>query len=191
MWIDAKDNPWFDRTIMSGVNGFQLHNLSHIVTLPLRRWYTEGWFQPILRIGAEGNSELPLQAVNVIPADDLPRPRNPIDRENQEKQPVRVEETAEFAADNELRGLWPKSDDFEQIPELALPAARKIWRKQGLADLMVADFVAAESGEVFLYVNDAIQVIPFFGPLKRYYNNNSGAAQVTLQRMPSPQPQGK
>jgi hypothetical protein len=191
IWIDAKDDPWFDRTIMSGVNGFQLYSRSHIKALPLRRLYTAAWFQPVLRIGAEGDSELPLQAINVMPADDLPRLRNPIDRANEEKQPVRVDETTEFAADNELRSKWPKSDDFERIPDAALPAVREIWRKQGLADLMVADFVAPESGEVFLYVNDAIQVLPFFGPLDRFYNNNSGTAKVTLQRMPPPPPQAK
>ncbi len=53
---------------------------------------------------------------------------------------------------------------------------------------MVADFVAPVSGEVFLYVNDAIQVFPFFGPFERFYNNNSGTAHVTIQRLPLPAP---
>jgi hypothetical protein len=54
---------------------------------------------------------------------------------------------------------------------------------------MVADFVAAESGEVFLYVNDA--VIPLLPPFTLFYDNNSGTAKVTLQRMPLPPPPGK
>ena len=43
-----------------------------------------------------------------------------------------------------------------------------------------------QSGELFLYVNDAIQVFPFFGPLDLYYKNNSGTAQVQIQRVPLP-----
>ena len=46
--------------------------------------------------------------------------------------------------------------------------------------------LAPDSGEVFLYVNDAIQLFPFGGPFEKYYNNNSGTAQVQLQRMPLP-----
>jgi hypothetical protein len=58
----------------------------------------------------------------------------------------------------------------------ALPAARGVWHKQGLATLMVADFIAAETGELFLYVNDAIQFFPFPGPFDLFYRNNSGNA---------------
>ena len=56
---------------------------------------------------------------------------------------------------------------------------------------MVADFVSPESGELFLYVNDAIQIFPFLGPFERFYNNNSGTAQVQVQRLPLPPPTGK
>ena len=51
---------------------------------------------------------------------------------------------------------------------------------------MAADFVAGASGEVFLYVNDAAQILPFLGPLGSFYKNNSGTAKITLQRMPLP-----
>ncbi|WP_249779175.1 DUF2235 domain-containing protein [Bradyrhizobium sediminis] len=200
IWIDAKDQQWFDRTIMSGVNGFKLYSSHHLLALPIRRWYRADWFQPVLRIGAEGDAELPLEAVNVMPADDLPRPLNPTNREDKKnKKPVRIEQTDEFKnADSELRRNWPKLGDddpkfgrYDPIPDAALPAARRVWRDQGLADQMVADFVAAESGEMFLYVNDAIQFFPLFGPFELYYGNNSGAARVTLQRMPLPPPPGK
>jgi uncharacterized protein (DUF2235 family) len=192
IWIDAKDEPWFDRTIMSGVNGFKLYDRAHIAGLPLRRWYKADWFQPVLRIGKEGNTELPLDEINVMPADDLPRPLNPTDRRDKTKKPVRVEETADYAdTSSELRRNWPgeKFGDFDPIPSAALPAARDVWRKQGLADRMVADFVAAESGEVFLYVNDA--VVPFLPLFTLFYRNNSGTAQVSLQLMPVPPPAGR
>jgi hypothetical protein len=192
IWIDAKDEPWFDRTIMSGVNGFKLYDRAHIAGLPLRRWYKADWFQPVLRIGKEGNTELPLEEINVMPADDLPRPLNPTDRRDKTKKPVRVEETADYAdTSSELRRNWPgeKFGDFDPIPSAALPAARDVWRKQGLADRMVADFVAAESGEVFLYVNDA--VVPFLPLFTLFYRNNSGTAQVSIQLMPVPPPAGR
>jgi hypothetical protein len=49
---------------------------------------------------------------------------------------------------------------------------------------MVAEFTAAASGELFLYVNDAIQLAPFFGNFDLFYRNNSGSAEVTVQRLP-------
>jgi uncharacterized protein (DUF2235 family) len=187
IWIDARDNAWFDRTIMSGVNGFELHDIKHVVALPLRRWFKADWFQPVLRIGAKGDAELPLEEINVMPGDKLPRPLKPTDPEDEHKQPIHIEDTAEFADTNsELRRNWRDFGTFEPIPEAALPAASDVWRKQDLADLMVADFVAGASGEVYLYVNDAAQILPFLGPLGSFYKNNSGTAKVTLQRMPLP-----
>ncbi|WP_249779520.1 DUF2235 domain-containing protein [Bradyrhizobium sediminis] len=191
IWIDAKDDPWFDRTIMSGVNGFRLYDdFAHVAGLLFRRWYTAAWFQPVLRIGAEGDAELPLEQINVMPADDLPRPLNPTDRlDKKKKKPVRVDDEELLNANSELRSTWSNFGKLEPIPDAALPAARKVWHTQGLADRMVADFVAAESGEVFLYVNDA--VLPFLPPFTLFYSNNSGTAAVTLQRMPLPEPPGK
>jgi hypothetical protein len=188
IWIDVKD-PWFDRTTMSGANGFKRYDIRYLSALPIRRLYRADWFQPVARIGAEGYAELPLEAVNAMPADGLPRPRNPTNPKDKQTYPVRIEDTAEFADTNgELRRNWRKLGYFEPIPQAALPAARDVWRKQGLANLMVADFTAPESGELFLYVNDAIQVFPFLGPFERFYNNNSGTALVSFQRMPLPPP---
>jgi hypothetical protein len=103
--------------------------------------------------------------------------------------PIHVQDTPEFAhAGSNLPRNWQEFGDFEPIPKPALAAARAAWRGQGLAELMVADFVAPESGELFLYVNDAIQIFPFGGPFRLYYNNNSGTAQVRVQRLPLPQP---
>jgi uncharacterized protein (DUF2235 family) len=192
IWIDIRD-PWFDRTIMSGTNGFRDSSWRHVLASSIRRWSGAGWFQPVLRIGAKGNTELPLEAINVMPADQLPRPLNPVDSEDTTTLPVRLEDTAEFKdPSSELRRNWKPVGTFEPIPAAALPAAGNVWRQQGLADRLVADFVAADSGEIFLYVNDAVQLFPLFGPFERYYNNNSGTAQVQLQRMPvPPAPPGK
>jgi hypothetical protein len=83
---------------------------------------------------------------------------------------------------------WLKFGHFEPIPETDKLAAREVWRQQNLSSLMVADFTAAASGELFLYVNDAIQFFPFFGPFDLYYQNNSGSAEVTVRRIPLPPP---
>ena len=86
IWIDATSEPWFDRTIMSGVNGFTLYDKAHVTGWLFRRWYAAAWFQPVLRIGAEGDAELPLEQVNVMPADNLPRPLNPMDSKDKKKE---------------------------------------------------------------------------------------------------------
>jgi hypothetical protein len=64
---------------------------------------------------------------------------------------------------------------------------------------MVAEFTAPDSGELFFYVNDAVQIVPgflrwlapakyadYFGPDEQYYKNNSGTARITVQRLPAP-----
>ena len=186
IWIEVKD-PWFDRTVMSGANGFQTNDILYLAALPIRRLYRADWFQPVARIGKDGYTELPLEAINAMPADGLPRPRNPSDPKDEHTYPVALEDTDEFKDQNgELRRNWRELGWFDPIPKAALPAARDVWQKQGLARLMVADFIAPEFGELFLYVNDAIQVFPFLGPFERFYKNNSGTASVSLQRLPPP-----
>lgn len=183
IWISVVD-PWFDRTIMSGANGFQLYDPKHVVALPIRRWYAADWFQPVVRISSQGTAELPLTAANAMPADQLPR-KGPDGKD----LPIHVEDAD---AGSNLPPNWQKKfGNYEPIPDAILPAAREIWQRQGLAKLMVADFVAPESGELFLYVNDAIQIFPFFGPFELYYKNNRGSAKVEVQRLPLPPLPGK
>ena len=178
--IEIKD-PWFDRTIMTGVNGFQLNTGWQPVFVPFRRWISAAWFQPIARIGANADAELPLQPIDGALPDKLPRQRDPrkdsTDLKDEDKYPVRVE-------DSMPAQQWPKFGNFEPIPKDVLPRAQAVWQQQGLAPLMVAEFTAAASGELFLYVNDAIQLAPFFGNFDLFYRNNSGSAEVTVQRLP-------
>ncbi|MGX9427039.1 DUF2235 domain-containing protein [Bradyrhizobium sp. LeoA1S1] len=185
IWIKARD-PWFDRTIMSGVTGFRYDEFRHLSALPIRRLYRADWLQPVARIGDEGSDDLPLQAINGVPADDLPRTSNAAEKRT---LPIRLDEVLPFKDENNESGrTLAKLGTFEPIPQALLQAAHEVWRTQGLADLMVADFVAPESGELFLYVNDAVQVFPFLGPFNLFYGNNSGTAEVKLQRVPLPPP---
>jgi uncharacterized protein (DUF2235 family) len=178
IWIEIKD-AWFDRTIMTGVNGFRLSG--HLRYVPFRRWIQAAWFQPVVRIGENADAEGLLQHIDGLLADKLPRPRDPTNSTKEDTYPVHVE-------DSVPKRNWLKFAYFEPIPEADMLAAREVWRQQNLSSLMVADFTAAASGELFLYVNDAIQLFPFFGPFDLYYQNNSGSAQVTVQRMPLPPP---
>lgn len=181
IWIDVRD-PWFDRTIMTGVNGFELGSLWKFV--PARRWIRGAWYQPVARVGANADAELLLQEIDGAEADKLPRPRDPTKRNDgtskpEDYYPVLVE-------DNEPKRNWTKFGLFEPIPAADIAAAREVWRQQNLPSRMVADVTAAASGELFLYVNDGIQMVPFLGSFDRYYQNNSGSAEVTVQRMPLP-----
>ncbi|MDI3560732.1 DUF2235 domain-containing protein [Bradyrhizobium sp. Arg816] len=207
VWIQMAD-PWFDRTIMTGLNGFKTPpDLTHRSAVPILRLYGADWFQPIVRVGAKGSNNLPLLAVNTIPADELPRRVNatvPAYEDNsKDNYPIHVEDSAEFRKpDSELRRVWRPFGDFEPIPPEALPAARALWRSQGLSDLLVAEFVAPEAGELFFYVNDAVQLfpqvvplrytprwlVPLQGPRVQFYNNNSGTATIRVQRLPAPPP---
>ena len=132
----------------------------------------------MLRIGAEGDAELPLQQVNVMPADDLPRLLNPMEP----KDSVRVF-VFFFQGEQRASTRWSKLRNPRAEPDAFVPAARKVWHTQGLADRMVAEFVAGASGEVFLYVNDA--VLQF---LHRSVSTPTtvGKGEVTLQRLPLP-----
>lgn len=180
-------DPWFDRTIMSGANGFQRPLLSvHGLALPVRRWYGADWFQPIARVGKWGTDELPLVAVNQMPADALPR-KNPPKLEKELPYSVDYNPTAKMQEDNRNKGC--RLFDFDRIDPSALPAANDTWRRQRLAEEFVAEFIAPESGELFLYLNDAIQIVPFLGPYDCFYGNNSGTAEVYLQRVPMPRAQ--
>lgn len=175
IWIKVID-PWFDRTIMSGTNGFELNSITHIAALPLRRSFGADWFQPIVRFGRWGTDEVALVPLDARPADSLPR----TDPLTGAPLPVGVDVPIQH---------W-----YEPIPKDALGAAGEVWRRQGLADVLAAEFVAPETGELFLFVNDAIQVLPLlcpwpsltFCPLASFYDNNSGTAEVEIQRVSPP-----
>ena len=96
--------------------------------------------------------------------------------------------------------------DFQPIQATDLPAAREVWKKQNLTGRVVAEFVAPDSGELFFYVNDAVQIFPtvlpccftpwwlapFQGRTEKFYDNNSGTARIKVQRLPvPPQPSEK
>lgn len=47
----------------------------------------------------------------------------------------------------------------------------------------VSEFVASDTGELFLFVNDAAHV-SLDGRKQIFYDNNTGTAKVTIERLP-------
>src|SRR4029077_8506027 len=50
----------------------------------------------------------------------------------------------------------------------------------------VAEFTADNDGDLFLYVNDVVNIFQLGGGYDRFYRNNSGTAAVWLQQTPLP-----
>ena len=207
VWIDM-DQPWFDRTIMTGVNGFQTYEEHHYFALPTRRLLGADWFQPVVRVGEKGLNDQSLQAVNVMAADELPRrtdptipPEKDLDK-TKHRYPVHVEDAEEFGTADERNAFAKEMKELSGLAPIqdgSFKAAGKAWKAQNLADRMVAEFIAPDSGELFFYVNDAVQIYPsfigwllpskvaaYFGLDDQYYKNNKGTARITVQRMPAP-----
>ncbi|WP_431206367.1 DUF2235 domain-containing protein [Bradyrhizobium betae] len=208
VWVQVED-PWFDRTIMSGTNGFKTYFVQHYLALPTLRQFGAAWFQPVVRVGAKGMSDIPLQAVDVMPAEELPRRMHPTipPEEDTDKTvgvgryPTRLDETSEYAAlpaDHPLKLALSKLGTFDPLPNDS--TARAIWEGQKLSGRLVAEFVAPDAGDLFFYVNDAVQIYPVLlpaalrpakldliqGPYEQFYKNNAGTARIVVQRLPSP-----
>jgi Uncharacterized alpha/beta hydrolase domain (DUF2235) len=175
--IDARDEPFFDQTIMADVNGFRLSSWTHVVALPIRRWWSAAWFQPVAKIGAGGLAEWPLIAADGSKPLEL----------DADGSPIRYWEACR-GGEMTVPGCplpEPELHASDPIPAADLPHARKIHQAQDrLRRVMVSEFVAPESGELFLYVNEAILGVPFLETWNGgYYRNNSGRAVVTVSRV--------
>lgn len=187
LWIEM-NHPFFDQTTMTDVAGFRSFSLRYLTGLPLRRWWSADWFQQIARVGASGDVEWPLLAVDGSEALELGQ-----DVSGQEI-PTRFYEAKEYAPRlAELRRDKAKADPSrlgwcQKLPDEEYTAAEKIQNEQNLRKTYVSQFAAPESGELFLYINDAIAAVPFGPTITCFYNNNRGSAKVTIQRMPVAKP---
>jgi hypothetical protein len=52
---------WVDRTTPTGIRGFEADSFAHWTGTPLKRWWGEPWFAPIVHVGVKGNEEFPLR----------------------------------------------------------------------------------------------------------------------------------
>ncbi len=78
--------------------------------------------------------------------------------------------------------------DGNKIPATAAGADPK---GPHLRKTFVSQFVAPASGELFLYLNDAIAAVPFGPTVTRFYKNNSGSAKVVVERVAPPKIEGE
>jgi uncharacterized protein (DUF2235 family) len=161
VWIEMSE-PYLDGRKVVDIMGFRHTSPLYLLGLPLRRWWTADWFQPIARIGHRGNVEWALQASDGATAPELA-----------DDAEISQEGTVSICG-------GPSGLDGAQVQE--------IQAHKGIRKSFVSQFQATASGELFFYLNDAMTAVPF-GPLVTcFYRNNGGAAKVTVELMPRPQP---
>ncbi len=189
LWIEMSQ-PFLDQTIMTDVAGFRSFSFRYLMALPIRRWWSADWFQPIARVGVSGDVEWPLVAVDGSEALELGQDVNG------QKIPIRFYEAEEYAPRlSELREAKAKTDPgrlgwCEKLSDSDYIAAEKIRNGLNLRKTYVSQFSAPETGELFLYVNDAIAGVPFGPTITCFYKNNRGSAKVTIQGMTVLKPTG-
>ncbi|SFK71018.1 DUF2235 domain-containing protein [Methylocapsa palsarum] len=164
---------WFDKDRRTDVAGFEADDVVHAVATPLKRWWGEKWFQPIARIGVAGNYEHPLKPSAPLPGSC--RPENSKDQS------------------------WLEA--FETIPGYirGIPAALLHIPDQAAAEFkeahlacenamghdarktLISDITADATGELFIYVNDAVLALP--NSMNVFYMNNSGGATIEVTRI--------
>ena len=203
VWIEMTDPPFFDQTLMTDIAGFEDISWRHLLALPIRRWWSADWFQPIARVGNTGIDAWPLVSADgdtAIPTgqDAAGNPMPKLFYEyigKQAKDGTFPDQSDSYAP--RLKELKSRQDNNEDpsrldidrpIPQGELEAAKKIRAKYVLRKSYVSNFSARSDGELFLYVNDAIAAIPFGSTIKWFYENNTGKAKVTIKHQASPPP---
>ncbi len=173
--MDNGEGQWFDKGIRTDVAGFGIAGLNdwhHIIASPLKRWWFENWFQPVARIGKKGNYEHVLRpAAPLTVTESLPE--------------------AESKPDGDRHcPLPPAEQDWKKDFSTPADTAFKNWDLRCEAEpaynikanqTLISDITADTTGELFIYVNDAVLGFPWWEDL--FYNNNSGTAKVTVTRI--------
>ena len=158
---EGTDGAWFDKGKRTDVDGFTTDSVRHVVALPLKRWWRENWFQPIARIGEVGNYEHVLRPAAPLPVVDF-------------KKCSEGEEKPASGWETDISS--PAAEDFKKA-ELDCEATNKIEPNRTL----ISDITADATGELFIYVNDAVLALP--SSKNVFYQNNSGTAKVTVTRI--------
>lgn len=159
--------PFRDREIVADIAGFTDDSWAHWLATPLRRWATLPYFQPIARIGAQGRVEFPLNSGNGT-------------------QPKHLDNGARLVEMAEHRRCEPVEADPAQVVAIT--------DKYRLETAMTARFVAPESGELYLFFNDAIFGSDMFAWIAMtpsadcFYRNNSGAEKNIVEQLAETHP---
>ena len=195
--IDPKsDDPWLDGLTLTDTYGFEGKGWVQGAGVVLRRWPSAAWFHPMARIGARGDVEWPL-----VPLDGggalSPHGRRcsmlPLDYS------TTAEHKSFCAGHPTMKSCL--SDHLslgiaDPLPRDELDAAKAAWVRDSFPleggnscnssfprKAFVSEFVARDTGELFLFVNDAAHVA-WYGRAQMFYANNTGTATVTLERLP-------
>lgn len=197
---------------MTDVGGFENDSfLRKFLKTPFLRWPSAGWFQPIARIGPTGDVEWPLAANDgsgPIPADSQPckqMPKSYIETPefcdpNDKSRDCKKERKDQNAVMNTwLIGASPPLPEKEPKSAKAWMKTKGSWHPLIGGEIecqssyprttLVSDFVAQKTGELFLFVNDAMPLL--FLPNDTHYKNNRGSATITLMRAPLFPPTGR
>jgi hypothetical protein len=167
------DNAWFDKSGRTDVGGFAADSVRHYLSSPLKRWWRENWFQPIARIGTVGNYEHVLHPAAPLPVvrfSGCPAP------EGQKPTVFQL-----------IKAIPSTIRDIPQPASQAFMASQiRCDNESGIrpSTVLISDITADVSGELFIYVNDAVLLWP--GATDLFYRNNSGTATVTVTRIQAP-----
>jgi len=160
---------WFDRTTPADLRGLAWEGMAHRAGFLLKRWSGENWFTPVVRIGRTGMTEFPLRVEGATAPAWPPGIRPWI------AAIADAAERADLAIDKSI-----PNDIANRIVMEMNKAGRTV-------TVLETVFRAPKTGEIFLYVNDAVPYLKYwqFPPLATmdFYANNSGAAKVTLERL--------
>jgi hypothetical protein len=153
---------WFDKGTPADVAGFGVASLPHFLGMTLKRWWRENYFQPIARIGNIGNYEYPLKPAAPLPKVDFSA----------------CKKISQSAGPNDIESPAPKA---KRLEELACEKEKGIQRNE----VLISDITPDSTGELYIYVNDAI--LFWEGPKNhKFYLNNNGQARVTVTRTLAP-----
>jgi len=168
----ATQADWFDKGVRTDVAGFSADSFVHYAAVPLKRRWRENWFQPIARIGKRGNYEHVLTPVTPLAAADFS------DCADDDVVMANSPEPPSIAL--ALSSIPAKAPHDYIQAHLDCERTKKIYP----AKILISDIIADKSGELFLFVNDAVLATQSRAGL--FYRNNSGTATVTVRRIQAP-----
>jgi hypothetical protein len=136
------------------------------------------WFQSVARIGKTGNYEHVLRPAASLPGSCQPEEKTPLSwRKMLESIPDAIR-----SIPGALRGI---PDALRDIPS---PAPNDVKREQLKNKhclhpnrTLISDVTADATGELFIYVNDAVLALPISKNI--FYLNNNGSAKVNVKRV--------
>jgi hypothetical protein len=153
---------WFDKGTPADVVGFGADTIPHYLGMTLKRWWRESYFQPIARVGDIGNYEYPLKPAAPLPKVDFSA----------------CKKISQTAGPNDIES---PALEAKRLDELTCEAEKGIRRNE----VLISDITPDSTGELYIYVNDAI----LFWDSRdhhRFYKNNSGRARITVTRTVAP-----